>query len=404
MRKQIAALALEGVAYRFANGLRHVMPYDYVYATHAKERWYGRTVLDVFAREFGDRTPAYYAAALRDGRITLSGERVDAARVLKSGDRVEHAVRRTEPPVDGSAVRVVAETAEYVAVDKPATIPVHPCGGYRCNSLLYILAHDHGLATLRPLHRLDRLTSGLVLFAKSAEFAATFAAAIRTRDVAKTYYARVAGEFPACAAEDVARRALGAKGGGTRSPTRAPPPSFSASRWSSADDDAAADDDAGEARGAIETLEFDCPLGVTSHKEGAHAALAEGKPSTTRFKRLAVLTTAEGQRESIVECSPLTGRTHQIRLHLLALGFPIANDPNYNFDCAPARVAHVALTAGRVALRDSRGAGGGDDAPSDAPHRLHCAGIYLHAKRYVGAGINAETPDPPWSVPPAGAQ
>ena len=58
MRKQIAALALDGVAYRFANGLRHVVPYDYVYATHAKERWYGRTVLDVFTCEFGDRTPA----------------------------------------------------------------------------------------------------------------------------------------------------------------------------------------------------------------------------------------------------------------------------------------------------------------------------------------------------------
>ena len=417
-KRSLAALALEGVVYRLEGGLRHVVPYDYVYTTHAKQRWFGRSVLDVFSKEFGDRTPAYYETAIGDGRITISGARVEASRLVKMHDKLEHAVLRTEPPVVGGTLRVLTETDEYVAVEKPATIPVHPCGGYRCNSLLYILAREHGLDTLRPLHRLDRLTSGLVVFAKTADFATRFTDAMRTHRVAKTYYARVTGAFPASAAEEAAMRAARSVEAEASEAASAsalpPPPTFSATRWEEegsddGDDDGDAAATATGAAGTAGTVVFECPLGVVSHKEGRHGFIETGKEATTSFRRIALLRSSNASAasprsrgevvQSIVECKPLTGRTHQIRLHLLALGFPIANDPNYNAEGAAARVAHQDLLRVRIAARDGTAGESSSSSASafTAPlEGMHSEGIWLHAKRYVGAGVSLEAPDPAW--------
>jgi 23S rRNA-/tRNA-specific pseudouridylate synthase len=55
-------------------------------------------------------------------------------------------------------VKIVYEDKEVLVVDKPASWPVHPCGNYRLNSLLYILARELGYRNLRPVHRLDKVS------------------------------------------------------------------------------------------------------------------------------------------------------------------------------------------------------------------------------------------------------
>ena len=69
-----------------------------------------------------------------------------------------------------------------------------------------------------------------------------------------------------------------------------------------------------------------CPIGVLSHRDGIHAVNPAGKVSVTSFRPLSYI---EADNTSVVECRPLTGRTHQIRIHLQYLGNPIANDPCY---------------------------------------------------------------------------
>ena len=85
--------------------------------------------------------------------------------VVRGGDAVAHYAHRHEPPVRGTApgeLEVVAETRDLFVVSKPATVPVHPCGSYRKNSLFHVLAAARrDAAPLHVVHRLDRLTSGL---------------------------------------------------------------------------------------------------------------------------------------------------------------------------------------------------------------------------------------------------
>jgi 23S rRNA-/tRNA-specific pseudouridylate synthase len=93
-------------------------------------------------------------------------------------------------------VHIRYESARLLVVDKPSSIPVHPCGNYRHNSLIYILAKEHGLKKLHVLHRLDAVTSGLLLLAKDSHTARQIGAQITNKQVRKEYVARVQGRFP----------------------------------------------------------------------------------------------------------------------------------------------------------------------------------------------------------------
>lgn len=79
---------------------------------------------------------------------------------------------------------------------KPASIPVHPCGQYRKNTVVGILQAEDGLAPLFPIHRLDRLVSGLLILARSAAKADRFRQQIEAGKVKKQYIAKVIGVFP----------------------------------------------------------------------------------------------------------------------------------------------------------------------------------------------------------------
>ncbi|XP_070067655.1 pseudouridylate synthase RPUSD2 isoform X3 [Drosophila takahashii] len=162
---------------------------------------------------------------------------------------------------------------DIVVVNKPASIPVHPCGRYRHNTVVFILAKEHNLKNLRTIHRLDRLTSGLLLFGRTAEKARALELQIRTRQVQKEYVCRVEGRFP---------------------------------------------------DGIVECNE---KIDVVSYKIGVCKVSPKGKDCKTTFQKI-----GEVGDESIVLCKPLTGRMHQIRVHLQFLGYPISNDPLYNHE------------------------------------------------------------------------
>ena len=73
---------------------------------------------------------------------------------------------------------------------------VHPCGRYRHNTVVFILAKEYNLKNLRTIHRLDRLTSGLLMFGRNPRKAREMEQQIRNRQVLKEYVCRVEGEFP----------------------------------------------------------------------------------------------------------------------------------------------------------------------------------------------------------------
>jgi 23S rRNA-/tRNA-specific pseudouridylate synthase len=87
-------------------------------------------------------------------------------------------------------------TDDLIVVHKPSSIPIHPGGRYRRNSLIAILAKEHGLMDLHTVHRLDRLTSGVLLLGRNAKIAERMRVEFEKGTVHKQYLARIVGRFP----------------------------------------------------------------------------------------------------------------------------------------------------------------------------------------------------------------
>lgn len=285
-------------SYFWEGGLRHVHPYTFEYQTYAKERWWGRTLLDVLTREFRDRPPSYYQAAILHQLITLNHQGCKLDTRVQSNNLLAHRLHRHEPPVSGEPIRILAEGEGLLVVDKPGSVPVHPSGRYRFNTLVEILRWERGYQHLSVINRLDRLTSGVCLLATNPLAAERLHQQMEDRQLRKEYIARVAGSVP----------------------------------W--------------------ERMTCEEPLLVVEHKLGLVAVSSAGKAAHTEFIRLAIIDDAKEGRGSsegmenhhrsssgpaetsssstLLLCRPFTGRTHQIRVHLQHLGHPILNDTLYN--------------------------------------------------------------------------
>ncbi|CRG83692.1 hypothetical protein PISL3812_01047 [Talaromyces islandicus] len=272
--------------YYFEGGFRRVKPYHHTYNTWCKERWRGRTLLDIFASEFRDRTPEYYKEAIEKGLVTVKGQVAGIDTIVNNGSIVSHTTHRHEPPVSDLPIGIIHEDDDMLVIDKPPGIPVHGAGRYFHNTVIQILKSERPGLIPRPCNRLDRLTSGVMFMGKTPKATETFCKQLQARTLQKEYVARVSGRFP------------------------------------------------------DGVVLCDQPIMSVSPKLGLNRVRATGKDARTKFRRLAYYpsqkkssddgSTNEEDGYSIVHCLPLTGRTHQIRVHLQFLGYPISNDPIYS--------------------------------------------------------------------------
>lgn len=321
---------LSPIVRRVQNGLRHVDEYQYQFTAHAKGRWVKRGLLEICEKEFIAQTAEYYKAAILDGRIRVNGEPVPIDYIVDHNDLITHNTTCHENPVSGDAIAVILEDDRFVAVSKPASIPVHACGGYRLNTLTSILQHERNEdKELLPAHRIDRLTSGLVILGKTPEAARDISEAIqRDPAVDKIYLALVTGELD---------KPITVRGHITCIDFRI-------------------------GKFTFENLKDDVPH-PTSVENPQTAVL--DKYSETEIEPLKYY---KDRDETLVKCRPITGRTHQIRLHLQSLGHPIANDVCYGgrFD-----ETHPHAYKQIPSLQH------------DTSGKLFCGGIFLHAWKYV---------------------
>ncbi|KAI5404707.1 RNA pseudouridine synthase 7 [Lathyrus oleraceus] len=351
--------------YIFRNGIRFVRPYYFEFIAHVKNRWAGKTIVDLFAEEFKGRPYEYYVSAVKCGRIQVDGEMVPVSYVVKSSQKISHFLHRHEPPVMACEVPILQKESDVLTVCKPASVPVHPCGQYRKNTVVGILQAEHGLAPLFPIHRLDRLVSGLLIIARNATKADSFRQEIEAGLVKKQYIAKVVGEFPK---DELIV-------------------------------DANIDYNAREGRSTAEVRDS-----------------AKGKVSSTKFTRI-----SSNGTHSIVLCEPVTGRTHQIRVHLQYSGHPIANDMLYiseqpvdrsiNGSTADrsARISDVSLTSNLGEELPSECQENSNEDFSLDPMCTNCPnlapngydadeeGLWLHCMRYSGPGWTYECPYPDWA-------
>jgi len=228
--------------------------------------------LDLFLKE---RIPGLSRARLQDAirtRITLSwSAAVRPATPVRPGGTVQIGwVPLYEEPL-AIDLPVLARGADWLAVDKPAGIPVHPVNRVRENSLIRLLRRQEGVDSLRLVHRLDRETTGVLLIAATPEAARALALAFERGRVEKEYLALVRGEMK---------------------------------------------EEAGE---------IDLPIGDRAgRKVFVRREAGSGVPARTRWR---VERRLGGG--SLLRLFPETGRRHQLRVHLAAIGHPILGDILY---------------------------------------------------------------------------
>lgn len=298
-----------------------------------------------------DRLPltrSRIAALIKDGRCRVDGRVVDKpSHALRGGERVELWV----PPPPPSAL--VAEDLDLpvlhldddlVVIHKPAALVVHPAKGHQDGTLVHGLLHllsealpedsAYAVDPTRPgiVHRLDKGTSGVMMAARTPEAMAALGAQLAAHSVERRYLALVFGRSPGPA--------------GT----------------------------------------VDAPLGRHPHDRLRFAVRAEGRRAVTHWERLAeghfgVAGDREGGVVSLLRCRLETGRTHQIRAHMLHLGLPMVGDPLYGGGRALPRalaggVAHQQLHAARLGFTHPRtGARLRFFSPPEAPFLALCAAL-----------------------------
>jgi RluA family pseudouridine synthase len=233
----------------------------------------GRTLLDYLLQRFRYQDRAAWLRDIAEGRLTIDGRVLAAEERLRAGARLTYRRAHIEPPID-DRIGVLHDDDDVLVVRKPAHLPMHADGPFIRHTLIHLLQTRLAAPGLQLVHRLDRETSGLCVLARTAAARDHLRRQFLAGSVHKTYLAVVRGRAEA---DFAVERAIG----------RAAHSSISLRRAASAD-------------------------------------ALDPKPARTTFEVV-----RRGAEHSLLQCTPDTGRTHQIRVHLEAVGLPVLGDKLY---------------------------------------------------------------------------
>ena len=228
---------------------------------------------------FGGYSRSFFQQLLADGRVVLNGEKVTKNRHIKDADVITVFLEEGAPDIaEDIPFDILYEDDWLIVVVKPAGIVVHPARGNLTGTLHNALrGHFDSLFEADPefriynLHRLDKYTSGVMVFGKEKWTTGRIGLQFERREVKKRYLLAVQGSV----------------------------------EW--------------------ENCRCDLPLG--HDPVNRHRIVIEGnnpRPSSTEFRRR-----VKTKEYSVLEAHPLTGRSHQIRVHIASLGYPIIGDVFY---------------------------------------------------------------------------
>ena len=237
--------------------------------------------LDAFlVNHFEDLSRSYIKKLISEGHILVNNHTVKAGYVLKENDVIDYHIPGDVTldlyPINMN-LSIVYEDDDIAVVNKPKGIVVHPSKTYQSptlvHGLLYQLKNLSSInGTIRPgiVHRIDKDTSGLLVVAKNNDAHESLSEQLKNHNIERKYYALVHGIFKR------------------------------------------------------QHVTIDLPIARHPQKRKQMAVMQDGRKSITHVQVKTFY-----QHASLLDISLETGRTHQIRVHLSHIGFPIVGDPTY---------------------------------------------------------------------------
>jgi len=229
---------------------------------------------------YPDYSRTFLQKLIDEGYITVNGRQAKSGQKLEIGDKVDITIPAVTPnslAPEAIPLRIIYENDDLLVVDKPPGLTTHPAPGQTEHTLINaILSYYPRLAelgeTLRPgiVHRLDKDTSGLIIIAKTTKAQLNLINQFKERTVKKVYLTLVKGHLT-------------------------------------------------PEQGVIEA-----PVGRHPNDRMRMAVVNSGRPARSVYT---VIEYIDGY--TLLEVKPETGRTHQIRVHLSAIGFPVVGDAAY---------------------------------------------------------------------------
>ncbi|WP_067728340.1 RluA family pseudouridine synthase [Oceanobacillus damuensis] len=227
-----------------------------------------------------DRSRSQIQTWITKDHVMVNGEPVKANHKCQAGDEIKWSIPEIEAldiKAEAIPLSIVYEDSDLLVVNKPKGMVVHPSAGHQSGTLVNALMHHcHDLSGIngveRPgiVHRIDKDTSGLLLVAKNDHTHVHLSEQLSNKEIKRKYEAIVHGEI------------------------------------------------------SHETGMIDAPIGRDPKDRQKMGIVDNGKPAVTHFTVI--------QRFpdfTHVECQLETGRTHQIRVHMRYIGFPLVGDPKY---------------------------------------------------------------------------
>lgn len=288
----------------------------------------GKTLIDYLSTRFTYHSLPQWIELIEQGRVLLEGKPAIATQLVHTDMALTYCPHPFEEPEADINYSIVYEDEWLLGINKPGNLLVHRSGKSFTQNLMYQLRfgeQQRRFADAGSINRLDRETSGVVLVARQREFLAPFQKLLREGEFYKEYQALVHGLWP----------------------------------------------------DSINTITLPIgPLGSAAipYKHGVRPE--DGKEALTKVLSV----TPVGEAYSLLRLSPLTGRTHQLRVHCQALGHPLVGDKLYALS-----------EAQYLAWRDEGGAP--DDGTQSARQMLHCSSMrFTHPFTHQQTSIEAPLP------------
>lgn len=237
--------------------------------------------IDKFLTEkIGEASRSQIQEWIKDQRVMVNDESTKANYKLQAEDQIEVLVpepEEIEAKAENLSIEIVYEDSDVLVVDKPQGMVVHPAPGHESgtlvNALLYHVSDLSGInGKIRPgiVHRIDKDTSGLLMVAKNDVAHEKLSDQLKDKKAKREYIALVHGDIP-------------------------------------------------HEKGTI-----DAPIGRDRKNRKKYAVVDNGKPSVTHFEVI-----ERFKEYTLVKLQLETGRTHQIRVHMDYIHYPLAGDPLY---------------------------------------------------------------------------